>query len=795
MRNSLLHGFYLGDLLVEPLKGRVTGQGPPRHLPSKASEVLLNLASRSGELYTRQELLDKVWGDGRGSDEALGHAISELRHALDDHPDDPKYIQTVPTRGYRLVADVRVANALPNDAAGAEFLEIPGAGRNFPLFNSLLRRGVVRAGLTYLVIGWLLLQVADVVVDRIPWLPTWSATFMIYMVVGGLPIALLLTWFLEFAEGRWTIDKGAGQYPDKKSFNQSYIILLVSVVIAGALLSAYQLFVKPLPFVQSQAEFRLAPVAEIPVEPHTIAVLPFLNIDGSDDGRVFSEGLAEDVLDRLARIPGLRVSSRGDAWSLAANSTSQEVRSRLKVAHFLEGSVRVVEDRLRVVVQLINSETGFHLFSRRFDRRLNEWFEVQDEITRLTVANLRVALPSQTLELSASLSYDDNLDAYALYRRGMRAFYQPKSRQSIAEALDWFAQALVEDPEYAAAYAGLCKTYTAGYLAIDESAFIAKAETACANALAINPNLYVVYEALGDLYHQTGKDAEAESSYRRALSINEKDVPALIGLGRVYSRIQRLDEAEAYFLKAVALQPGNWSSYNAHGGFLYHNGRYTDAARQYRKIVSLDSKNSTGYTNLGTALMLSGDFPQAIAAFTQALEIGPHRTTYSNLGLQYYYLHRYEEAVSAHQEAVRLAPDNHLVWANLGDAWYFAEGQRNATSAFGKAEELVDQRLSVNPNDPSVLMDAAWIKTMLGKPNEANELTAAAVAIMPSNPYLVFARALINLRQNRVSAALADLETAVAMGYSVKIIAAEPYLESLRIEPRFTALLKSSEKN
>ena len=211
--------------------------------------------------------------------------------------------------------------------------------------------------------------------------------------------------------------------------------------------------------------------------------------------------------------------------------------------------------------------------------------------------------------------------------------------------------------------------------------------------------------------------------------------------------------------------------------------------------MSLDSKNSTGYTNLGTALMMSGDFPQAIAAFNQALEIGPHRTTYSNLGLQYYYLHRYEEAVSAHQEAVRMAPDNHLVWANLGDALYFEEGQGSATSAFAKAEELVDQRLSVNPNDPSVLLGAAWIKTMLGKPNEANELIAIAVDIAPSDPYLIYMRALINLRQDRTSEALADLEKAVAMGYSVKIIAAEPYLESLRNELRFKALLKSSEKN
>ena len=167
MRNALLHGFYLGDVLVEPLKGRVTGQGPPRHLPSKASEVLLHLVSRSGELSTRQELLDSVWGHGYGSDEALGHAISELRHALDDHPDDPKYIQTVPTRGYRLVADVRVADQEITDIASAELSEIAGSSRDSPLFHSLMRRGVVRAGLTYLVVGWLLLQVAALVVENI----------------------------------------------------------------------------------------------------------------------------------------------------------------------------------------------------------------------------------------------------------------------------------------------------------------------------------------------------------------------------------------------------------------------------------------------------------------------------------------------------------------------------------------------------------------------------------------------------------------------------------------------------
>ena len=103
MKSDLLQGFYLGDLLVEPLKGRVTGRAGSRHLPPKAVEVLLCLASTPGDLVTREALLDDVWGVGNGSQEALSHAISEIRHALDDRPDDPAFLQTLPKRGYRLI--------------------------------------------------------------------------------------------------------------------------------------------------------------------------------------------------------------------------------------------------------------------------------------------------------------------------------------------------------------------------------------------------------------------------------------------------------------------------------------------------------------------------------------------------------------------------------------------------------------------------------------------------------------------------------------------------------------------
>ena len=103
MNTELLQGFYLGDFFIEPLKGQVVGKGAARHLPPKAAEVLLCLASHPGDLVSREDLIECVWGEGHGSPESLSHAVSEIRHALGDHADNPKFVQTLPRRGYRLV--------------------------------------------------------------------------------------------------------------------------------------------------------------------------------------------------------------------------------------------------------------------------------------------------------------------------------------------------------------------------------------------------------------------------------------------------------------------------------------------------------------------------------------------------------------------------------------------------------------------------------------------------------------------------------------------------------------------
>jgi adenylate cyclase len=519
--------------------------------------------------------------------------------------------------------------------------------------------------------------------------------------------------------------------------------------------------------------------------------LPFVNLDGSDTTKIFANGLADDVITRLSRVPGLLVSSRGDAFTLEPNSASQKIRERLRVAMYLEGSVQMLGDEIRVIVQLIDSETGFHVLSRTFDRRRDDFFDVRDEITELTVANVRVALPPDTQNVSKVDSDEPSLDAYILFRRGVEAFQLP-STESISVALDWFDAALAIDSDYAAAHAGKCAVYAHRYSDVVDSSFIDKAESSCATALELNPNLDVVYAAMGELYQTTGKYDDAVQAYTQALETNPSNVEALTGIGIVYSLQQQPDEAERYLRSATGLHPGDWSAYNELGNFLFNSGRYLAAAEQYEAVVALDRGNDVGFANLGTAYMLAGDFTAAAPALQKAIAIEERPTTYSNLGIMLYYLGDFESAIAAYRRATELAPNYHLGWSNLGDALWADAQPEVAADAFATAEALANEALLVNPNDPGVLMDLAWIKAMLDQSDDASTLIDKALSLAPDDPYAHYINGLVSLRAGNVDGALVALTLAVESGYSVDMMAAEPHLNGLHDDPRFSDVLNTS---
>jgi tetratricopeptide (TPR) repeat protein len=484
----------------------------------------------------------------------------------------------------------------------------------------------------------------------------------------------------------------------------------------------------------------------------------------------------------------LLVSSRGDAATLQPNTSSEIVRNRLRVAMYLEGSVEIHGDQIRVIVQLINSANGFHILSRTFDRPKADFFAIRDEVTQLTVSSLRVTLPDTGKGLLSHADQEPGLDAYLLYRRGADLLNQPRTAETLDEALEWFDAALEADPEYAAALAGKCRTFAWQLWETRETDYAAQAEDACGRALELNPNLDIVHEALGRMYVATGRFAESKSAFDEALRLNEQNVDAMLGLSETFRLQHKPAEAESTLHRAAELQPGNWGVYSRLGMFFYRQGRYVEAAEQFAKVISIDPFYTRAYSNLGSAYMMAGDYAAALAIYRKSLDIRKDRLTYVNFGMVNYYLGRYEEAEKALREAIAMAPERHLSWSNLGDILTVAGKADEATEAYTTAKNLLDEQMTANPNDPGMRMDHAWIHAMLGERDQALFEVSGALASAPDDPYASYIEGLIYNHFGEVRMALESLALAVAKGHSPILLKTEPLLSNLRGDPRFVQI-------
>jgi tetratricopeptide (TPR) repeat protein len=440
-------------------------------------------------------------------------------------------------------------------------------------------------------------------------------------------------------------------------------------------------------------------------------------------------------------------------------------------------------------VQLIETATGFHVFSRSFDRKLRDYLGIQREITQLTVANLRVALPSDDTGTFEITSSDPDVDAYIMYRRGKTALDQPATEETLGEAISYFEKALEIDTGYSAAHAGICIAHVTHHETMNDSASIDLAQRACSEALISNPNLGVVYTALGRLHWSTGKTTEARIAYQRALAVNEQDVSAMSGLAAVLEREQQTDEAELLLKKAIALQPGNWQTINWLGSVYFVNGRYLEAAHAFRQLVFLDSANWRGHGNLGSALMMAGDFKGSLDATNASLSIERHAYYLSNLGIIYYYLGEYDEAVKIHREAAQENSDSSSVWLNLGDALRFSSQPDEAIEAYRQAMDIAAKLLAVNPANPENLYVQSWATAAIGDSSESRILIDRALALAPNDPYVHYYDGLLKNNAGQAAAAIDALQLAVEMGYPPKMLAADPLLSDLDGHSRFKAIV------
>ncbi len=362
-----------------------------------------------------------------------------------------------------------------------------------------------------------------------------------------------------------------------------------------------------------------APPAATPSvrEPPSVAVLPFGNRSHDEDDEYFSDGLADELLNVLTKIRGLRVAARSSAFTFKGKgATVAEVGRALNVATVLEGSVRKSGDRMRIAVQLVKVADGYDLWSETYDRTLEDIFAVQDDIAQSVVKELRGALlagagdANTATEITAQVAAAvkgraSDPEAHRLYLQA-RFLIDRSTRDDTAKGIGYLGQALKLDPAFALAWAALGEAHAAegcwGWAPLIES--FGRAREAVERALSLEPDLAEGHAQLGWIRMEHDWNARgAEASFRRALELAPGNTSVLRYVARLAANLGRLDEAIANSRRVVEQDPLNAAAYNNLGFAIQAAGRLVEAEQAYRKALELASQRTGTHANLALNLL------------------------------------------------------------------------------------------------------------------------------------------------------------------------------------------------
>ena len=459
---------------------------------------------------------------------------------------------------------------------------------DFKAFAAELKeRKIIRFSLLYLLVGWGIIQAAATIFPALN-IPPWALSLVIVLVALGFPIGLMLSWSFDLTS------RGVTRSPP------------------------------------ARAARKARSAARDPADkPKSIAVLPFVNMSGDEENEYFSDGMTEEILNALVKVRGLQVASRTSSFAFKGKEIDiRDVGERLAAAAVLEGSVRKAGTRLRITAQLIDVDTGFHLWSEVYDRELADVFAIQDEIARAIVDALKLQFAETSPDGSLVTAATTNVDAYTKYLKG-RFFFNKLSELDLRRSLDLYQSALDVDPNYAHAYAGIADSWM--NLADDwvspHDAY-PKARTAARRALELNSELAEAHTALGKVLGWYDWDFNAaELALRRAVAANPKYADAHWGLGSVLPANGRLDEGLSAMQKALALDPLSALFSGWVARMLVYLRRYDDAIAQCEHAGELDVHYPRVYLWLGHAYMGKQEYEKALAAYQKSVHgIGYHNT-------------------------------------------------------------------------------------------------------------------------------------------------------------------------
>ncbi len=352
----------------------------------------------------------------------------------------------------------------------------------------------------------------------------------------------------------------------------------------------------------------------------SVAVLPFVNMSADKDNEYLSDGMTEELINALAKVPGLRVPGRTSCFAFKGKSEAdifRKVGDQLQVNTVLEGSIRKVGEKLRVTAQLINVSDGYHLWSEDYDGEVGDIFTFQSNVAQRVVEALQIKLGVEAARALAKKP-TENPEAHRLYLLGRYEFGK-YSEAGWTSSIRYYEQALKLDPNYALAYCGLADTYAyMGGVVMPSKEAVVKEKEFAQKALELDPELPEAHLSLACALGGAFDWRNAQIEFDRAIKLN----PNLAWAYEIYAwflgGVGRLDEAIAKDKKAIELDPLNSFFQSALAYYLYHARRYDDAMVQVRKTLELDPTSTLAHNLLGRCLLGKGDTAGAIAEFQQS---------------------------------------------------------------------------------------------------------------------------------------------------------------------------------
>ncbi|MCH7807503.1 MAG: hypothetical protein IH995_10275 [Proteobacteria bacterium] len=476
-------------------------------------------------------------------------------------------------------------------------------------FSELKRRNVVRVAIAYAVVGWVIMQFVDIIEGPFG-LPEWFQKVTIVFLVIGLPIALLLSWAYEVTpEGvkktedvdkSKSITHGTGQRINK--------LIIGGLVLAVGFLLYDKFMLTTGGPLDEDAQGELV----------SIAVLPFSDLSAARDQEYFGDGMAEEILNILAGVEGLNVTSRTTAFSLKEKGLSiPEMADQLGVSYIVEGSIRSADNRVRITAQLIETETDTHLWSEAYDREMTDIFAIQDDISRSITNALQVELFG---EGAIRENPTDNLKAYQLYLQGHHLILQ-RGVANLRLAVERLRQAVELDPDFALAWADLAvgtlliPAYTSNE---DQQSYLDRADFATDRALELDPDLAMAVAMKGFIAFQEKQWRGVFGPMKRALELEPKNETIWLWYGVQLSTMGYLEEALVANRRAYEIAPA--TGVNAGWlGIVYSSiGQQEQAHRFVDEAISLGW--GYAYSTKAELLIREGNFAGAKQAYHNFLK-------------------------------------------------------------------------------------------------------------------------------------------------------------------------------